>query len=165
MIFFAASGGGFFASVQLERRKRQLGGFKRSLLFLRREIDYALAPLPEAFSHTADRVEEPWKQFWKGAAEELQKGKKSRVDFFTYWERQVQNIKRFHPWQKDWELFYRMGKGLGQMDKEMQLSQLQMLEKEMESREEEAGEECRKKAHLYRVLGACLGGLGVILLL
>lgn len=165
MIFLASAGGGYYASMLLERRKEQLLILRRAVLSLKREIDYQLAPLSEAFSHTALRTKEPWGSFLEETGEKLAKEVTQGTDFFQIWENQMKTAAKFHPWKKDLAILQALGQGLGQLDKDMQLSQLKLLEEELLEAEREAEEERVKKGHLYRMLGPCMGLLGIILLL
>lgn len=165
MIFLAAAGGGFYASLLLEKRKRQLAILKRAVISLNREIDYQLSTLPEAFHHTADRVEEPWKSFWEETGRNLEKSREIRKEFLTLWEDQIKEAEKFHPWKQDLNILKELGKGLGQLDKQMQLAQLKLTGEELLEMEREAEEECKRKGHLYRMLGTCMGVLGIVLLL
>lgn len=165
MIFLASAGGGYYASMLLEKRKEQLFILRRAVLSLKREIDYQLSPLSEAFCNTAHRIKEPWAGFFEETGRQLlEEGKEGR-DFVGIWEERMQMAQKFHPWKKDLSLLKSIGQGLGQLDKKMQLSQLTLLEEELSEAEKEAEEERRKKGHLYRMLGPCMGILGILLLL
>lgn len=165
MIFLAASGGGFYASLLLDKRKRQLLGLRRVVVSLKREIDYQLSTIAEALLHTAERAEEPWSDFLKETGIQLQENRNSGEEFETLWNIQVEKAESFHPWKKDLDILKDLGRGLGQLDKEMQMSQLQLTEEELLEAEKTAEEEKKKKGHLYRMLGVCMGILGIVMLL
>lgn len=165
MVFLAALFGGFYASMLLEKRKNQLLGLKRAVTFLGREIDCRLSSLEEAFLHTADRVEEPWKGFFAKAGESMGNLGEGEESFEAMWLGLVKRAVQFHPWKGDLDILRALGQGLGQLDKKMQLEGLSLAAEEICQAEAEAGEEYKRKGHLYRMLGACLGLLAVILLI
>lgn len=171
LLFLACAGGGWYGSLLLEKRKQQLLGLLRMAEYLSREIDYQLSPLGEAFYHTARRLEEPWKGFCLRVSARLEENLKEeregekKEDFMEIWEEQVAYVGNYHLWKKDLEILKRMGKGLGQLDKEMQLLQLRMAKDEIEEARLEACEEKKKKGRLYPMLGTCMGALGILLLL
>lgn len=165
LIFLSAVAVGYYASLQLEKRREQLILLRKAVLSIKREIDYQLSPLSEAFLHTAKRTKDPWKSFLEEMGEKLTKDGIQEADFFEIWQKEMKKISRFHPWKEDLALLQSLGQGLGQLDKEMQLSQLKLFEEELFEAEKEAGEEGRKKGHLYRMLGPCMGLLVIILLL
>lgn len=165
LIFLAAAGRGYYASFLLEKRKEQIWSLRKAVLSLKREIDYQLSPLSEAFCHTAVRTTEPWGSFFEETGNKLAREGQQGADFIEIWGIQMKKAAKFHPWKKDLAILQALGQGLGQLDKEMQLSQLKLLEEELLEAEREAEEERIKKGHLYRMLGPCMGLLGIILLL
>ncbi len=167
-VFLAAAGAGIYASLELERRMKQIASLRRSLLSLEREIAFQLSSLAEAFSYTGERANPPWDDFFCELAKQLevQDGdiwgeEKDVVDIF---QKGRKRYEKTHPWKKEWEILERLFQGLGQLDKEMQMGQLRLAQEELALVEQEAKEEQKKKGQLYRSLGICMGILGVILL-
>lgn len=164
-IFLAAAGGGYYASSLLDKRKKQLQSLRRAIVFLSREIDYQLAPLSEAFAQTAQRTEEPWKSFFSELSNTMQRKSGDEKEFHETWNIELKNIEKFHSWKKDLSILEALGQGLGQLDKEMQLAQLKLSAEEIVEAEKDAEEQRQQKGRLYRMLGPCMGILGIILLL
>lgn len=188
LIFLAATGAGLYASMELERRKKQLAGLRRGIVSLMREIEFQLSPLCEAFLHTGERSEQPWNLFFKNVGQKLEicnvageytdyeytnmeqnnlfySEKNYPMNISEIFEWEIKKIEKFHPWKKDLEILKTLSKGLGQLDKEMQVAQLKLAEEEIMQAEKEALEEQKKKGQLYKSLGFCMGILGVIILL
>ena len=167
-VFLAAAGAGIHASMELERRMKQIASLRRSLLSMEREIAFQLSSLSETFFHTSERANSPWDDFFCDLANqlEIQDGdiwgeERDVVDIF---QKGRKRYEKTHPWKKEWEILERLFQGLGQLDKEMQMGQLRLAQEELTLAEQEAREEQKKKGQLYRSLGICMGILGVILL-
>lgn len=167
-VFLAAAGAGIYASMELERRMKQIASLRRSLLYMEREIAFQLSSLAEAFSHTGERSNPPWDEFFFDLAKQLERQErnicgeeKNVVDIF---QKARKRYEKTHPWKKEWEILERLFQGLGQLDKEMQMGQLRLAQEELTLAEQEAREEQKNKGQLYRSLGICMGILGVILL-
>lgn len=167
-IFFAAAGAGLYASKELERRKKEIASLRKSLFSMEREISFQLATLSEAFLHTGERSEEPWEGLFKDIAKKLEERKRE----FYGEEREIEGIfqetrkkwEQVHPWKREWEILEQLFRGMGQLDKDMQVGQLRLAAEELSQAEQEALEEEKRKGKLYRSLGICMGLLGVILL-
>lgn len=167
-IFFAAAGAGLYASKELERRKKEIVSLRKSILSMEREISFQLSTLSEAFLYTGERSEEPWKEFFKDMAKKLEERERKYYGEEQGVEGMFREVRKkweqMHPWKKEWEILEQLFRGLGQLDKEMQMGQLRLAQEELTLAEQEAGEEQKKKGQLYRSLGICMGILGVILL-
>lgn len=170
-LFLAAAGAGIYASTELERRKKQLAGLRRGIVSLMREIEFQLSPLSEAFMHTGERSEQPWDVFYKNVGQKLEicnAGSfacNDSMDVPKIFEQELKKTEKYHPWKKDLEILKTLSKGIGHLDKEMQVAQLKLAEEEVIQAEKEALEEEKKKGQLYKSLGFCMGILGVILFL
>lgn len=77
----------------------------------------------------------------------------------------IRTAAKYHPWDSDLEILRTMGKGLGELDKKMQLARFELAIEEIRQAEQEAGEEQKQKGKLYQTLGVCMGILGVILII
>ena len=165
LILIGAAGAGIYASAQLEKRKRQLSSLRRTVLLIEREIDYQLSPLSETMILAAEKADKPWDVLFRSFSRVLMEKNSPRAEIDVFMKQEIKKMEGYHPWKKDLEILMNLVKGLGQLDKTMQLAQLKMAEAEILQAEEEALEEYKKKSQLYRTLGLCMGVLGVIILI
>ena len=165
IIFLSCSGGGIWASLILEKRKRQISTLRRAILFLNREIDYRLTPLSEAFLAVGNSCEKPWDSFFLHLGETLGKEMEEGKDFSFLLSEAVENAIKFHPWKEDLSFLKSSLLSLGQLDKQMQLSSLKLLEEALAEAEQKAETERQQKGKLYRTLGLCFGFLLVLMCL
>lgn len=164
-IFLTFTFMGLHASSQLEKRIRQLKGLEKAILSIEREIDYRLSPIGDALIQTAKRTEFPWNLFFQNAGEAFSKNREKGCCPNQIFEDEIPKIRIYHPWEKDLKLLLTLGKGMGELDKKMQLSQLAMAKEEIQSAIKSAQEEQHAKGKLYQTLGICMGFLGVILVI
>lgn len=165
LILIGAAGAGIYASAQLEKRKRQLSSLRRTILLIEREIDYQLSPLSESMVLAAKKADKPWDVVFHNFSQVLIKKNSPREEIDVLMKQEIKKAEVYHPWKKDLEILMNLVKGLGQLDKAMQLAQLKMAEADILQAEQEALEEHKKKSQLYRTLGLCIGVLGVIILI
>lgn len=164
-VLFFFSGMGMYASSQLGKRKTQLKNLEKALLYLEREVDYHLAPLADAFLQAGKKAEKPWNLLFQKMGEEMSGQKNVSVSAETVLRETIGKIKRYHPYAADLDILISLGRGLGELDKEMQLARIKLAVEELRQAQEEAREEQRQKEKLYQTLGVCMGILGVILIL
>lgn len=162
-LFFTAVG--MYVSSQFGKRVRQLKNLEKAVVSMKREIDYQLSPLGEALLHAGKRTEPPWNQFFTQAGEKFLDKKRGLCEPDEVFQEEIKKIRFYHPWEKDLDILLALSKGLGELDKKMQLVQLSMAEEEIRQAVGEAEQELEKKGKLYQTLGACMGVLGVILLI
>lgn len=165
LILIGTAGAGIYASAQLEKRKRQLSSLRRTILLIEREIDYQLSPLSETMILAAEKADKPWDVVFRNFSRVLMEKNSPRAEIDVLMKQEIKKAEGYHPWKKDLEILMNLVKGLGQLDKTMQLAQLKMAEAEILQAEEEAREEYKKKSQLYRTLGLCMGVLCVIILI
>lgn len=163
LLFFTAAG--MYASSQLGKRRRQLRSLEKAILSLYREVDYHLSPLADAFMQTAGRAEPPWDNFFRQMGENIKMQQTLNTTMEEILGDSIRTSAKFHPWDSDLEILRTMGKGLGELDKKMQLARLDLAIEEIRQAEQEAGEEQKQKGKLYQTLGVCMGILGVILII
>lgn len=162
-VLFFFSGMGMYASGQLGKRKTQLKNLEKALLCLEREVDYHLAPLADAFTQSGKKAEKPWNLLFQKMGEGMAGQKNASAENVLL--EAVEEIKKYHPYSADLAILTSLGRGLGELDKEMQLARLRLAIEEIRQAKEEAREEQRQKEKLYQTLGVCMGILGVILIL
>lgn len=165
VVFFIFVSMGFFVSAQMEKRLGQLKSLERGLSFMEREIDYHGSSLSDVLRHTAGRIEHPWNLFFERAGEALKTEKEGKNNPEAVFQKELDKVRPYHPWDKDLEVLKALGKRIGSLDKKMQLLELCEAKEEMKRQIREAEEEKGVKGKLYRTLGLCMGFLGVILIL
>lgn len=164
-VLFFFSGMGMYASSQLGKRKIQLKNLEKALLCLEREVDYHLAPLADAFFQAGQKAEKPWNLLFQKMGERMAGQDNTSASVETVLLEAIGEIKRYHPYSADLAILTSLGRGLGELDKEMQIARIKLAMEEIRQAQEEAREEQRQKEKLYQTLGVCMGILGVILIL
>ncbi len=158
----SSTGIGFSYSFRLGRRLEQLRQLQRMALFLKGEISYGNAALPEALASIGRKLEEPVASFLNQAASRL-RGYPDKSFRQVFQEEIQENLKQSALSAKDKEALMQMGAFLGYLDKDMQLRNLELYLQELD-REIQAAVECAPgKQRLYRSLGV-MGGLFLVLL-
>ena len=165
LIFVSSVLLGIFSARELARRSRQLAGLKKALQFLEREVDYQVTALSDAFLHTADKTEEPWKTFFLNLGMRLGMGEQNRLSLETVVKEEIDGLKKQHPWKKDLEILSDFGERVGELDKQMQILGIRGILYEVEEEQKQALEEERQKGKLYQTMGISMGLLLVIFLL
>lgn len=162
LVIASSTGIGFSYSFRLGRRLEQLRQLQRMTMFLKGEISYGNAALPEALSSIGRKLEDPVGPFLKQAASRLREYPDK--SFRQVFQEEVQkNLKQSALSAKDKEALMQMGAFLGYLDKDMQLGNLELYLRELD-REIQAAAECVPgKQRLYRSLGI-LGGMFLVLL-
>lgn len=153
---------GLRMGAELLERVRSLRELERLMIMLKREIQYARAPLEEAFGEIAQRCAGPFSCFFAEAARamELREGRSMEEIF-----RECAGVFEGTGLSgEDVEHFVRMGGRLGYLDGEMQVRTIQFYQEELTQERQDAEEEYRQRAKIYRYLGF-LGGCFLILLL
>ena len=163
LILFTSAG--IYASNQLEKRIRQLKDLEKAIFLIKREVDYQLSPLGEAMLHTGSRAEFPWSQLFIKTGERLLHKEEKEGKPEVCFKEEISKIRTYHPWEKDLDILFILGRNLGGVDKKLQIAQLTAAEEEVRQAIQYAKEEHQRKGKLYRTLGVCIGLMGVILLI
>lgn len=163
LIVAAGTGMGFSKSLRLSERIRTLEMLLRMVVCLKGEISCKNASLPDAFYGAAGRINGKYRGFLINAADRMKAGTGETLSQICR-ECAQDSLKKscLTPGEKD--AFFSVGEYLGYLDREMQLRQLSLYEKNLE--EEIAGlkKEAAGKKKMYRSLGI-LGGLLLAVLL
>jgi len=164
IVLLASCGLGFRMSYELIYRIEDLQQIKRVMIMLRGEIKYANAPLSEALSSIASRVSAPWKDFLKEMAETMEAcdGETLPSIFQTIQKKYLDETSLL---SKDRKRFETFGANLGYLDKEMQLSSIDLYLEELEEQIKEAGDKVEKNSRLYRIMGMAVGVLILLIIL
>lgn len=159
MILVACCGMGFGKSMEYKKRIRDLLNVKKILLMLRGEIKYAKSPLAEAFAAIGKRQENVFGEFLLQVADGM--NEQQGETFLQIWENKLELIlPKSALLKEDRQQLKRLGGQLGYLDREMQIStidlQVEQLEMLIKRLEEEQGKRCR--------VCSCLGVFAGIML-
>lgn len=162
----AAAGLGAAASMEYRRRMEDLSEMRRLFLLLSGEIKSSRTPVPEAFSHMASRMKEPYRSFLRELSERL--SKMEGENFAVLWKNALEEkfgrgqsgLKR-----QDLELLNSFGDMFGYLDTEMQLNAIRFLQEQLLDRLGQLSGSCAAQMRMARLLGVSGGIFLVILLL
>lgn len=162
LILAAGTGLGYTKSMELSVRERNLKAFLQMTVYLQGAVRCGNAVLSEGFRETAKRMEAPYREFLFEAADKMD-GEKLQ----TFEEIYGEALYRWFPGQsfssRERAVVDGIGKKLGYLDREMQLRQLEGVEKELSQALQELEKELPQRKKLCQSLGI-LGGilLGVL---
>ena len=156
MILVSGTGCGFALSSRLTRRKRNLEMILRMLILLKGEIRYGNTSLYDAFTGAAGKLDGKYREFFLNTAEMMQTRKGENFgDLFRSCAEKTFGTAGLTPEEK--EKLYSLGDRLGYLGMDMQLKQLEMLERELEYSLGELQKELPEKKKICRSLGVLLG--------
>ncbi len=161
---FGSAGFGFTMAGELEQRMSELGQIRQLMLRLRSELCYMHRPLPDAFFEMSKEIGQPFADFFRKTAEELEDRKGSTAS--EIWRMNADALlDSLHIAKSDRQEFRKLGSMLGGMDMEMQLGMLDYYLQRLELSERHAADTIRTHKRLYQYLGVLSGALLVILLI
>ena len=153
---------GFDMSGKLGRRRRMLEMILRMIILLRGEIRYGNKSLYDAFTGASGKLEGKYREFFILTAQEMKRNPGiSFGEIFRECAEKCLNLDCLS--QEEREQFCSLGDRLGYLGLEMQLKQLDQLEKETEYAIRELEKDFREKRKLYRSMGI-LGGIFAVVL-
>ena len=144
VIVISGVGCGFAMSNELGRRKKMMEMILRMIILLRGEIRYGNKSLYDAFTGASGKLEGKYREFFILTAQKSA-GKCLDLDCLSQEER---------------DRFYSLGDQLGYLGLDMQLKQMDLMEKETEYAIRELRKDFCEKRKLYRSMGI-LGGIFV----
>lgn len=162
-VIFAGTMLGFYQSLQLISRVRQIRQTIQALQRLETEILYGYTPLPEALAGIAASIQGPVSGLFAGAAEGLAAGNADTVQ--TSWSQSMATgwshtaMKR-----NEREALLALGSVLGRSDRTDQAKHLRLTVGVLQAEEAAAGEDNRRYGTMWRSLGLLSGVLIVILM-
>lgn len=152
----ACSAIGLSMGQDLKKRVTQLQELRRMTGMLQGEIQYAKSPLAEAFRHVAGRIREPFSDFLRHTAEDMEEF--SGESFSEIFSRNAEeDLKGSGLLREDMEQLRGFGEHLGYLDQEMQLRTINLYRTQLMETCETASEEFKNKEKVYRYLGVCMG--------
>jgi len=144
------------------RRAEILTEFKRTLLLLKSEIEYAVHPLPQAFLSISRRAAWPFGDFYARAGEELAAGS---LILDEAWEAGLAALTGSQMTREDLAVIDGLGKALGSIDVDVQLAAIDMAISAVDDMVGRLNVENTKNVRMYRGLGVLSGLLIVVVLL
>lgn len=163
LVLVSSTALGFGVSAGLAARGRSLRELERMAALLQGEIECAATPLGEAFLEVADRLRPPFDRFLAGAAAQIRL-RDGRTLSKIFMDCAGETLSESGLTGEDIERLGRLGGRLGYLDREMQLKLLHRYAAELAGEREQAEEEYRRQAKVYRCLGV-MGGLFFAVLL
>ena len=153
----SGAGLGFAAGSELTGRKKTLEMILRMIILLRGEIRYGNKSLYDAFTGASGKLEGKYREFFILTAQEMRrKTGTSFGEIFRECAGKCLNLECLSGEER--ERFYSLGDQLGYLGLDMQLKQLDQMEKETEYAIRELEKDFQEKKKLYRSLGI-LGGI------
>lgn len=147
---------GFYFSNELNLRIRQLRELKKYMIILRGDIRYGGTPLPEAIGNLARRSPGTFKKFLSRVSGELYES--GGGTFQDIWGKCVwSELKNSSLTEMDKENMIRFGENMGYLDREMQLSTIDLYLNQLEEEISEQTSVARERTKLYNVLGIMAG--------
>ncbi|CAA7602139.1 Stage III sporulation protein AB (spore_III_AB) [Acididesulfobacillus acetoxydans] len=163
MGLIAAFGGiGLWLAARVRRRPEEIRVLLTALALLDTDIYWGATPLPEAFSGIADRVEDPWRNFFTEVKERIERGEAA----WPAWKETIARLTgAFALKPEDWLIVLDIGKGLGRSDQQEQHKQLELAQKQLTLLREQAVVWAEKQAKMWAYLGFLVGCAGAIFLI
>lgn len=158
------AGIGIYKSREITGRIFELKEMKRLLLMLRGEIRYTATPIPEAMAKIAGRCRGQFQAFFSSVEAELYE--KSGEALGVIWGENIErHFGKSNFCEKDIELLKEIGENLGYLDKQMQLSTMDLYIENMNVQIKALENAAPSRKRVYQCLGAFAGILAVILLI
>jgi len=156
LVITSSAGMGFYFSCVLRARIEELGELKKIMLLLRGNIRYANTPLSEALAGIAARHNGAFRPFLQWVCEQMDQ--MHGITIAEIWKEGVEHHLKDSSLSKlDKEGLIGFGNNLGYLDKDMQLSTIDLYVAGLETEIEEAVRTVREKTYLYNSLGVMAG--------
>ena len=160
LVCAASAGLGIYMGQRGIKRADMLLEFKRTLLMLKSEIEYAARPLPQAFENIAQAAMPPFDGFYRAVAAGLQS--KQAVD--AAWQEGMDGLSGAGFAAADISLISAAGRNIGGIDQAASLAAIDMAAAEVDTNMTRLAAENVKNVKMYRSLGI-LGGLLIVVVL
>ena len=155
---------GILKAESLNVRVKRLLELKRMIGCLQGELRFHKVSLSEAFEQAALRLEAPFDVFLNELSEKLEK--KDQKNLMELWQDAVDQLLKKEGFQKaDRYLLEMLGKGLGYLDLQMQVENLQLVMMQTEEAISEAKETQKIKGKLYQTMGMTAGVFLILLII
>lgn len=156
LIILSTSYYGYLLSTEFILRIEQLKMIKKIMFLLRGEIKYSTTPLPEAFATISTRTKEPFSDMLRAISERLSSKDSQTIKDIWYEESEKWLMQtKLDGSEKD--RFMSLGDNLGYLDKDMQLSNIELYLEQLEEDINTLQTAVSSKCKLYRSLGVMAG--------
>lgn len=163
LIMAACTATGMKRSYAVSEEIAELKELLQMTVFLKGEIGGCAMGLGEAFAQTALRLREPYASFLSLAAARLkEKRAVSLGEIFAECEKET--LQKSFLGKDERRCLQKLGNCLGYLDKEVQLEQLELYQKELEFSIAALREEMPGKKKMYQGLGILVGLMIVVLI-
>lgn len=163
-VMSSCAGIGLYFSATLKERFAYLKELKKILLLLRGDIRYANTQLSEALSSISMRHKGEFRSFLSWVSEQMEQMQGKTIA--DIWKEGVeQKLKNAPLSKKDIEALISFGSNLGYLDKDMQLSTIDLYVSTLEAEIEETSRTMKEKSYLYNSLGIMAGVFIAIVLI
>lgn len=163
LIILSGTGIGFKASENLIIQNTRLKKLKELLIILRGEIRYNNTVMPQALRNISRKTDICFQKFLIYVAENLEKYEGKTIA--EIWNDGVEKeLNKLLFGKKHLEKLKDLGNTLGFLDKEMQLSYVDLIIEQLEADIEENNQKMKDNCKLYRTLGV-MGGILVVLII
>ena len=159
LVFASASLIGKYLSKKYVYRLEELEELRNSLDILKTKIKFTYEPLPEIFDEISKISKKNVAQIFKTAKENMN-SENAGIAWNQAVELNQNNLK-----DEDKEILKMMSKMLGQTDVEGQISQIEITEKFLDTKIQDAQIEKQKNEKLYTKLGTTVGLVIVLILI
>lgn len=162
LVLAGAGGVGLSLVGEYTMRIRVLDQIKQMMHYINDLVLYECATLPEAFSRAANRMEEPFSDFLKKVAGQMEEFSGEDISFL--WENNAQMLKDKMN-KKDYREFRECMRQTGFLDAKGQSQAFKSYEQRLELLLHRLSEQKEEKCRLYQTLGIMSGVFVCILLL
>ncbi len=164
LILFSSTAIGLLYANRLKEQIEELETIKKLLLMLRGEIKYSHSTLSEAFGSIGKRIKGPYGELLFKVAGQMDSMKGQTLA--QIWEACVaEYLKESALLKEEKEKWVHFGSQLGYLDKEMQVSTIELYLEQVQEEIKNAQENFKRNGKLYRMMGVMAGIFLVILML
>ncbi len=154
---------GMVFAARSKTRVIQLGEFKKALNRLEFDIDFLNVTLEESFGKIADNEESVISRIFSYVGKALRENRCS--DMGALWQRTIRKYREeLFLTDEEIKIIIDFSKNLGSGDREKEKNNIKLTQMRLSIAEDEAREEEKKNAGMYRGLGA-LSGIFIVIVL
>lgn len=162
LVFMACSGLGIMYSVIYKKRVEELMEWKKGIILLKNEINFALTPLSEALENVGKRLQGEISNFYNALSDFLRKNQGKAMDKIDDQILKNMLIETCLN-EKDVSKIITFIKNLGLMDKESQMNNMALHISNMEQEIATAKKDEEKNNKLFKTLGV-LSGIFIVVI-
>ena len=155
---------GFYQSVHLNRRPRQIRQLILALQRLETEVLYGASPLPEALLSAGRPLPEPLRSMFVAAGREMERHPSSLSATECWQAALVEFWPRTSMKSQEQETMRQLGFSLGISDRDDQIKHIRLASGQLFAEEKAAADESRRYGSMWRSLGVLSAALVVIIM-